>query len=69
MLEVLTTDSNGSKSSASGLSRIQPRMTMAGITKSAVCYVPYDQNLHAQGGDGDTLTMVEPTATLMLSVS
>ena len=35
--QVLTTDSKGSNRSARGLSRIQPRMTMVGITNSAVC--------------------------------
>ena len=33
-----TTDSNGSNKSASGLSRIHPSMTMAGMTKRAVCW-------------------------------
>ena len=33
-----TIDSNGSKSKLSGLPMIHPRVTMNGMTKSAICY-------------------------------
>ncbi len=73
-----TTDSKGSNRRLSGFPMIHAKVTMNGMTKSAICCKGHDgraeadQHRHhqcAQGCQGARRTMLEPTATPRLSVS